>query len=131
VKHGRRNSYERRRAPELHALCPMNRRDALRNLGLLTGALISPPGMLAKGNGPNGKFNIGACTKIYDPSNGRKDRWYINDHTFIRSEDGQWHLFGITHREPANAQDEKFLAHAIAPNLCGPKEEEDLCFARR
>ncbi|HEX4488886.1 MAG TPA: hypothetical protein VH088_21600 [Terriglobales bacterium] len=51
---------------------------------------------------------------------GEKEKWYINDHTFIRGEDGQWHLFGITHREPANAQKEKFFAHATAPDLRGP-----------
>lgn len=95
----------------------MDRRDALRNLTLLTGVLISGPRILATNTKANGEFKVGAFTKIYDPSNGENDRWYINDHTFIRSEEGQWHLFGITHREPANAQDEKFLAHATAPDF--------------
>ncbi len=65
-------------------------------------------------------FHVGAFTKIYDPSVGEKEHWYINDHTFIRAEDGQWHLFGITHKEPAKAMEEKFFAHATAPSLLGP-----------
>lgn len=102
----------------------MDRRDALRNLTLLTGVLISGPRMLGTSTRANGKFKVGPFIKIYDPSNGENDRWYINDHTFIRSEEGQWHLFGITHREPTNAQDEKFLAHATAPDLFGPWKKQ-------
>lgn len=66
------------------------------------------------------RFRVGRFHKIYDPSNGEKQRWYINDHTFIRAADGQWHMFGITHPEPANPLDEKFFAHATAPDLAGP-----------
>jgi sucrose-6-phosphate hydrolase SacC (GH32 family) len=66
------------------------------------------------------KFRVGRFLKIYDPSKGEKQEWYINDHTFIRAADGQWHLFGITHTEPANPLQEKFLAHATAPELKGP-----------
>jgi arabinan endo-1,5-alpha-L-arabinosidase len=65
-------------------------------------------------------FQVGKFTKIYDPSVGEDKRWYINDHTFIQAADGQWHLFGITHQEPANALDEKFFAHATASDLMGP-----------
>ncbi len=65
-------------------------------------------------------FQVGKFTKIYDPSVGETKRWYINDHTFIRAEDGTWHLFGITHEEPANVLEEKFFSHATAPNLMGP-----------
>jgi hypothetical protein len=65
-------------------------------------------------------FTVGAFKKIYDPSIGETEKWYINDHTFIRAQDGQWHLFGITHREPASPKDEKFFAHATAPELMGP-----------
>ena len=107
--------------PRAFAPSAISRRAALRGLGFLTGALL--PGrskMLASPDEFNPKFQVGAFTKIYDPSNGEKDRWYINDHTFIRAEDGRWHLFGITHREPAKAQDEKFFAHATAPDLLGP-----------
>ena len=25
------------------------------------------------------------------------DRWIPNDHTFVKAEDGKWHIFGITH----------------------------------
>ena len=59
----------------------------------------------------------GEFTKIYDPSIGENEKWYINDHCFIRSADGIWHLFGITHAEPANPLDEKNFAHATARSL--------------
>lgn len=55
--------------------------------------------------------------KIYDPSIGEKENWYINDHTFIYGPDKNWHLFGITHAEPANPEDEDNFAHAISPSL--------------
>lgn len=63
---------------------------------------------------------VGAFAKIYDPSVGESKPFYINDHTVVRGADGTWHLFGITHAEPANALDEKSFAHATAPSLKGP-----------
>lgn len=62
----------------------------------------------------------GAFQKIYDPGVGESRAHYINDHTFVRAKDGTWHLFGITHEEPANPLDEKTFAHATAPTLKGP-----------
>jgi sucrose-6-phosphate hydrolase SacC (GH32 family) len=73
-----------------------------------------------KGNAAQAKFRVGRFQRIYDPSKGEKQRWYINDHTFIRAGDGRWHLFGITHPEPASPLEEKFFAHATAPELTGP-----------
>lgn len=58
--------------------------------------------------------------RVYDPSAGEAERWYINDHTFIRDHSGTWHLIGITHAEPFFPKDEKHLAHATAPSLLGP-----------
>ena len=58
----------------------------------------------------------GTFSKIYDPSIGESLLWYINDHTIVCGSDG-WHLFGITHTEPANPMDEKNFAHATANNL--------------
>jgi arabinan endo-1,5-alpha-L-arabinosidase len=58
--------------------------------------------------------------RVYDPSAGETSEWYINDHTFIRGADGVWHLFGITHAEPAAPLDERMFAHATAPALKGP-----------
>ncbi len=55
--------------------------------------------------------------KIYDPSVGEKQEWYINDHCFIRGANGTWHLFGITHAEPADPIDEDNFAHATAGKL--------------
>ena len=62
----------------------------------------------------------GEWTHIYDPSVGEDAPWYVNDHTFIRDRDGTWHLIGITHAEPFQPFDEKYLAHATAPRLLGP-----------
>ena len=63
----------------------------------------------------------GAFTKAYDPSAGESQSWYINDHTFVRDQaTGTWHLFGITHAEPADPENEIEFAHATAPSLEGP-----------
>jgi hypothetical protein len=57
--------------------------------------------------------------KIYDPSVGESQQWYINDHCFIYGDDGIWHLFGITDPEPMNPGDEDELAHAVSDTLTG------------
>lgn len=62
----------------------------------------------------------GEFTRIYDPSVGEAEPWYINDHTFIEGGDGTWHMFGITHAEPPDPLGEDNLAHATAPSLRGP-----------
>jgi hypothetical protein len=62
----------------------------------------------------------GPFAKVYDPSVGERQRWYINDHTIVRGPDGLWHMFGITHEEPADPEHEKNFAHATAPALAGP-----------
>lgn len=54
--------------------------------------------------------------RIYDPSAGEDKPWYINDHTIIKSEKG-WHLFGITHEEPAKPLEETVCANAFTPDL--------------
>lgn len=59
----------------------------------------------------------GKFTKIYDSSVGEKKAWYINDHCFVSDKNGTWHLFGITHEEPADPADEDNLAHAVASSL--------------
>lgn len=63
------------------------------------------------------RVQAGEFFKIYDPSIGESEQWYINDHCFIRGQDGTWHLFGITHPEPMNPMDEKQFAHATASSL--------------
>lgn len=60
----------------------------------------------------------GEFKKIYNPSENEAEAWYINDHTIIRGEDG-WHLFGITHEEPAKPLEEKLCAHAISADILG------------
>jgi arabinan endo-1,5-alpha-L-arabinosidase len=59
----------------------------------------------------------GEFTKIYDPSISESNKWYINDHCFIRGANRMWHMYGITHQEPANPEDEDNLAHAVAMSL--------------
>lgn len=61
--------------------------------------------------------HAGEFFKIYDPSVGEGEQWYINDHCFIRGADGTWHLFGITHAEPPAPLEEEQLAHATAQQL--------------
>ena len=77
--------------------------------------------------------------KIYDPSVGENEKWYVNDHTIIKGEDG-WHLYGITHREPSEPLEEILCAHATSPDilnvpftkqpypLCAEKEHRELHF---
>ena len=63
----------------------------------------------------------GPFTHIYDPSVGEPQPWYVNDHTFVRDvATGTWHLYGITHTEPADPLHESQFAHATAPSLQGP-----------
>ena len=62
----------------------------------------------------------GPFQRVYDPSVGESSPWYINDHTFVRAPGRRWHMFGITHAEPADPLDEDFFDHATAPSLQGP-----------
>ncbi|MFK4088045.1 DUF2961 domain-containing protein [Kribbella sp. NPDC020789] len=63
-----------------------------------------------------GKFG-----KVYDPSVGEAGPWYYNDHTLIQDRaTGTWHVFAITHAEPADPLDEKSFGHATAPTPNGP-----------
>ncbi|WP_233434278.1 family 43 glycosylhydrolase [Nocardia yamanashiensis] len=64
-------------------------------------------------------LRAGEFRRIYDPSE-PGERWYINDHTVICGPDDRWHLFGITHPEPADPFDEHEFAHATAERLHGP-----------
>lgn len=64
-----------------------------------------------------GKLEVGEYFRIYDPSAGEPEKWYINDHCFIYDSNGTWHLFGITHQEPAKPMDEDNFAHATAQTL--------------
>ena len=68
---------------------------------------------------PNQNISVqcGAFVKIYDPSVGEKEKWYINDHCFIRDGNGSWHMFGITRQEPARPLEEIHFAHATAKTL--------------
>ncbi len=73
---------------------------------------------------------VGGFFKIYDPSVGEDEAWYINDHCFIQGKDGKWHMFGITHAEPANPLDEDNLAHATADKLIQqPWEKEEFALS--
>ncbi len=80
--------------------------------------VTEPAGVNGHGDGMN--VTSGSFQRIYDPSVGEVREWYINDHTVIRAADGQWHLFGITHPEPADPENEIEFAHATADELFGP-----------
>ena len=66
---------------------------------------------------PGTLVECGPFVKIYDPSVGEHEPWYINDHCFVRGKDGVWHMFGITHPEPADPMNEIHFAHATAKTL--------------
>ncbi|RYG26818.1 hypothetical protein EON82_01870 [bacterium] len=59
---------------------------------------------------------VGKFTHIFDQSPGPAEPWYVNDHCLIQGADG-WHLFGITHRQPANPMDERNFAHGTSQTL--------------
>jgi hypothetical protein len=54
--------------------------------------------------------------RIYDPSYKENSKWYVNDHTIIKDENG-WHLFGITHEEPAAPLEEILCAYAFTKDI--------------
>ncbi|WP_461142839.1 family 43 glycosylhydrolase [Salinifilum aidingensis] len=94
----------------------------------LLGVLAAAP-LLAGGRGARAgaegsavpeEVSAGEYRRVYDPSAGEDRPWYINDHCFVRGRDGLWHLFGITHPEPAEPMDERTFAHATAPHPLGP-----------
>jgi hypothetical protein len=63
----------------------------------------------------------GQFAKVYDPSVGETGPWYYNDHTLVQDRaTGTWHVYAITHAEPANPLDEKSFGHATAPTPNGP-----------
>ncbi|MGH3730232.1 MAG: family 43 glycosylhydrolase [Micromonosporaceae bacterium] len=63
----------------------------------------------------------GEFSNVYDPSVGENEPWYYNDHTLVQDrETGTWHVYAITHAEPANPLDEKSFGHATAPSPKGP-----------
>jgi arabinan endo-1,5-alpha-L-arabinosidase len=44
--------------------------------------------------------------------------WYVNDHTFVYGPKSEWHIFGITHTDPADPECETNFAHAVSqPNV--------------
>ncbi|RZS31127.1 beta-fructofuranosidase [Herbihabitans rhizosphaerae] len=79
----------------------------------VTPASAAPP--------PQDNVSAGPFRNVYDPSVGEDEPWYYNDHTLVRDVvTGLWHVFAITHAEPANPLDEKNFGHATAPSPHGP-----------
>lgn len=84
---------------------------------VLTGLTVAPAG--AAPAPPSA--SVGAFFRVYDPSVGEAQQWYYNDHTLVRDVvTGTWHVYAITHAEPANPLDEKSFGHATAPSPTGP-----------
>lgn len=104
-------------------------RAAARWLGVMLtalGAAAAPAGAQAFQNVPYERtervVEAGDFSRIYEPSVGESGPWYYNDHTFIRdAASGTWNLYGITHAEPANPEDERFFGHATAAILTQPQ----------
>ena len=64
-------------------------------------------------------ISIEPFVEIYDPTDGEREPWCLNDHCFAKGPDGLWHVIGITHLKPYNhALDPGTrLAHATATSL--------------
>ncbi|MGI5214704.1 FG-GAP-like repeat-containing protein [Plantactinospora sp. CA-290183] len=81
-------------------------------------AVAAPPS-IAAARPPT--VSAGSFIRVYDPSVGESRPWYYNDHTLVRDVvTGTWHVYAITHAEPANPIDEKHFGHATAPSPGGP-----------
>lgn len=59
---------------------------------------------------------VGKFEHFFDQSIGEDKPWYINDHCLIHGPGG-WHLYGITHAQPADPMHERDFAHASSPSL--------------
>jgi len=59
---------------------------------------------------------VGRFEHFYDQGVGEAKPWYINDHCIIEGKDG-WHLYGITHEQPADPMHERDFVHATAKTL--------------
>jgi len=58
-------------------------------------------------------LRVGDFRKIYDPSLGATEEWWINDHCFVYGPDAHWHLFGITLEQPHNPEFARYLDDRI------------------
>ena len=85
-------------------------------------ALLLLVGAASAAAGVNRTVWAGDFTHVYDPTrweaqpNASKDvtyTWYVNDHTFVYGPGQQWHIFGITHTDPADPEQETNTAHAV------------------
>lgn len=59
---------------------------------------------------------VGKFQHVFDQSIGEDKTWYINDHCIIHGPGG-WHLYGITHPQPADPMHERDFAHASSDSL--------------
>src|SRR5215213_4978617 len=84
---------------------------------VMTGLTVAPAGAAPAPPA----VSAGAFFRVYDPSAGETQQWYYNDHTMVRDvATGTWHVYAITHAEPANPLEEKNFGHATAPSPTGP-----------
>jgi hypothetical protein len=68
-------------------------------------------------------LTVGEFRRIYDPSVGETQQWYVNDHTIARDQQGVWHLIGITHVQLDIPPLERFFT---APRSITPEETKSL-----
>ncbi len=77
---------------------------------------------------PDLLLSVGEFERIYDPSFGEPEKWYVNDHTIARDQHGTWHLIGITHLQLDIESLEKYFN---APRSITPDEIKALNQALR
>ena len=79
-------------------------------------AVVTPTALRAMRSSAWVPLVVGPFQRVYRPVGTR----YLNDHTLVRSPDGRWHLFGITHESAGDPSRERSFLHATAPALFGP-----------
>ena len=57
-------------------------------------------------------IEAGKFTEIFDPRAGETAPWCINDHTFVRGPDGQWHVFAHASEVVRDLDGKWFISHA-------------------
>ena len=68
---------------------------------------------------------VGPWQPLFQPAAAGR---YINDHCVYRDPKGDWHLVGITGRNPVFGQNEKWFAHGVTGSLSAPMREVEPLF---
>ena len=60
------------------------------------------------------ELDQGEMVHVFDTASLGGRATYVSDHTFVQGPAGEWHLFGIFHDEPMNANGEVDFIHAVS-----------------